>query len=179
VKSSARIVNFTNEMLNDSRYFLEQAKELDPSHENDWLRWRYLRASIIFSLGSFEAFVNVFIITCLKNLELVEDANDYPNQRISWETKIDKLIPYLTGQKINKGTVTWADFKLARTIRSRLMHYCNNSIDIYQDDNPLGVNIKNAEKTINAVRGMMGIINGLIGEPCPSWVNEARSRTIR
>ncbi len=58
---NATIVYFPAEMFNDAMYFLEEAKKLSTSSDNDFLRWRYLRASIIYSFISLEAFANTQI----------------------------------------------------------------------------------------------------------------------
>ena len=68
MKASARVVYFSYEMFNDALYFLEQAKELDPAPHNDWIRWRYLRATILYSFICLESVINGLIIGKAKDL---------------------------------------------------------------------------------------------------------------
>jgi hypothetical protein len=56
-----RIVNFSYEMFNDALYFYEQAQQVDPSPQDDLIRWRFLRATILFSFASLESVINGYI----------------------------------------------------------------------------------------------------------------------
>lgn len=87
----ALLVNFPEEMFNDALFFLEEAKKLDKQETNDWLRWRYLRGSIMYSLITLEAYVNIFIVDYTRNiLKLPNFANYFANERINLETKFKK-----------------------------------------------------------------------------------------
>ena len=176
---SARVVNFSAEMFNDSLYFLEEAKKLGSQSENDWLRWRYLRASIIFSLTSFEAYVNTFIAGQIANtLKLQGVAKGFANDRSSLSAKLENIIPILTGKELDKTQPEWTDFQIIRKIRNRIMHYTGGT-QVYNDADFYGVNITNAEKGISMTRGLIRQLTRLVGKPSPAWVNQAQSRTIR
>jgi hypothetical protein len=73
-----RLVNYPAEMFNDALYFLEEAKKLGSSSKNDWLRWRYLRATILYSFGCLKAYVNSLITDYIQHiLKLPEGAKKF------------------------------------------------------------------------------------------------------
>ena len=176
-----RLVSFPAEMFNDALFFLEEAKKLDPTPGNDWLRWRYLRASILYSFACLEAYVNSLIADHLHNvLGLPEVAKNFRNARtINLEAKIDTVYPILVRKKpIDKKRREWKDFETIRTIRNRLAHY-KGGTKIYRDQDPYGVNIPNAEKGIEMVRLMVKYLKQLAGERYPPWVDQTHSKIIR
>ena len=176
---SVKLVNFPAEMFNDSLYFLEEAKKLEPIPENDWLRWRYLRASILYSFACLEAYVNTLIADHLRNvLGLPEVAKNFRKRRISLEAKIDTVYAILVRKSIDKERREWNDFKDIQTIRNRLAHYSGGTA-IYRDQDPYGVNISNAEKGIEMVRLMVKYLKQLAGERPPPWVDQTHSKVIR
>ena len=104
-------------------------------------------------LNSIEAYVNTLIIDLLRGWGLKEVAEEYPNTRLSWEKKIDIIIPWLTGKKVDKKQKFWVDFVDARKIRTILVHYCGSAYsDVYDDNGKLGVNLLNAEKAHGMVK---------------------------
>jgi hypothetical protein len=171
-------VNFPCEMFNDAMYFLEEAKRLNANPQNDWLRWRYLRASLIFSITSLESYVNTFIsdITT-KTLSLPNVADKLSKKRLDLETKFDCIIPLITKKHIDKNKKEWSDYKIIKKIRKRLVHYTGGT-KIY-DNSDCGINIPNAEKGITMVRGIIKQLNSLIGQKYPPWVDRKHSWIIR
>ena len=180
VSSNATLVNFPQEMFNDAMHFLEEAKKLSTSSDNDFLRWRYLRASIIYSLTSLEAFVNTLIAGLIaEKLKLPNVANDFANkERMGMVAKLERIFPLITGKEIDKTKPEWIDLQTVRNIRNRLVHYTGGT-EIYNDNDPYGVNISNAEKGIRMVRGMVRQLCALLGENPPIWVERIESRIIR
>ena len=71
------IVHLPSEMFNDALYFKEVAESLptDPSH--DFGRWRFLRASIIFSFIAIESYINEFIKKSLEEKKLSPSTNQF------------------------------------------------------------------------------------------------------
>lgn len=176
---SAILVFLPAELFNDALYFLEEAKKLSKQPENDFLRWRYLRASIIYSLTAFETEVNIFITGHIRErLKLPNVAEEFAVKRSSIETKVEQLVPILIGKEFNKSTKEWADWKAVKKIRNRIVHYTGGT-EIYNDNDPLGVNISNAEKAIEAVSGMITQLIQLVGSQVPPWVKQRESRIIR
>jgi hypothetical protein len=166
-------------MFNDAMYFLEQAKKLSDAPENNWLRWRYLRGSILYSFTSIESYVNSFIIgNIINSLNLPEVAKDFENWRLNIEIKFNIIIPILIGKRIDKSSQEWRDFQTLKNIRNRITHYSGGT-QIYNDNDPYGVNLKNAEMGINMVRGMVKQLKTLVGEESPPWVDQKQSITIR
>ena len=144
ISSGARIVNFPAEMFNDAFFFLEEAKKLDKQATNDWLCWRYLRASIIYSLTSLEAYTNRFIASIISDkLKLPNIANDFDDERMYSATKFEIILPLLTGKEIDKTRQEWANFKAMNKTRNRIVHYLGGT-EIYNDADIEGVNIVNA-----------------------------------
>lgn len=176
---SARLVHFPAEMFNDAMYFLEEAKKLSASSSNDWLRWRYLRASVIYSFASLEAYVNSFIEGFIaEKLKLPKVANDFVNkERLGIPTKLELIIPLIIGKEFDKTKPEWADLQAIKKIRKRLVHYAGDT-EIYNDSDLLGVNIPNAEKGITMVRDMVKQLCALLGVKYPPWVDQTKSRTI-
>jgi hypothetical protein len=176
---STRLVSFPAEMFNDALFFLEEAKKLDLIPENDWLRWRYLRASILYSFACLEAYVNSFIADYLNGvLKLTEVAKNFKDARISIERKIDTVFAILIRKPIDKSRKEWEYFKTINTIRNRLAHYSGGTA-IYNDRDKYGVNIANAEKGILMARIMVKYLKQLAGEKYPPWVDQVDSKVIR
>ncbi len=179
VSFGARFVNLPCEMFNDAKYFLEQAKNLGKEPENDWLRWRYLRASIIFSLISLEAYTNTFISDYLRNVEKrPKEADAFDRKKLFLTQKFEQTVPQVIGAHIDKTKSEWSDLETVKEIRNRLVHYKRGK-EVYKDSDFYGVNIINAEKGISMVRGMIKQLNTLIGQQYPPWLDRPQSWTIR
>lgn len=88
------------------------------------------------------------------------------------------MVPLLTGKEIDKTKPEWADFITIRTIRNRIVHYTGGT-QIYNNNDIYGVNIVNAEKGIEMVRGMIKQLSSLVGTKYPPWVDSIESRIIR
>lgn len=175
---SARLVDFPAEVFNDALFFLEEAKRLDPIPENDWLRWRYLRASILYSSACLEAYVNSLIADCLHNALGRKVAKNFRKERIGLEFKIYIVYAILIRKPIDKSRQEWKDFKIIKTIRNRLAHYRGGTA-IYNEKGKYSINISNAERGITMVRDMVKYLKELAGEPYPPWVNQKHSKIIR
>jgi hypothetical protein len=166
-------------MFNDAMYFLEEARKLGTSSGNMWLRWRYLRASIIYSFTSLESYVNSLIAGLIaEKLKLPNVASSFANERLNMPTKLELLIPLIIGKEIDKTQPEWADLQTIKKIRRRIVHYAGGS-QIFNDDDLYGVNIPNAEKGITMVRGIVKQLSALLGENYPPWVDRKQSRIIR
>lgn len=165
-------------MFNDALFFLEEAKKLDKQTRNDFLRWRYLRASIIYSLTSLEAYANTFIIDHIpNNLRLPRVADDFADEQMSLAIKFERIVPLIIGKEIDKTKPEWENFQTIRKIRNKIVHY-TGGIQIYNEDDIYGVNVNNAEKGIKMVRGMIKQLNSLVGTKYPPWVDREKSRII-
>ena len=177
---SARLVNFPAEMFNDTIFFLEEAKKYDVSEENDWLRWRYLRASIIYSYASLESYVNLLIADTLRGVYgLRQAAEEFQKDRsIRLYAKIDKIYPNIVGKAISPDWSSYSNFGLINEIRNRLSHFKGGAA-IYNDSDPYGINVTNAEKGVQMVRIVVKILKGLTNEAYPPWVDQQKSKIIR
>lgn len=176
--ATARIVNFPAEMFNDALYFLEEAKKIGPVSGNDWLRWRYLRASILFSFSCIEAYVNLLIISRAEKLGLMDVATNIKNGNIRLESKIDTIYSSLLGKPIDKSETHWKYFKDIKKIRNEISHYTGGT-KIYNDDEEYGINISNAEKGVEMVRLMIRYLTEISDISCPGWINPTESRIIK
>lgn len=175
---SVRLVDFKHEMFNDAMYFLEQAKALSKKPADDWIRWRYLRASILFSAASAEAFLNTLIQEELdRRAELESVAKKFRDVR-NFNTKIDFIFPLVFGKAVDRNCKEWKDYELLRRIRNSLAHYSGGT-KIYRDSEAEGINIENAEKSIEAVRNLIKYIYELLELKCPEKWDWKISRTIR
>ena len=177
---SARLVNFPAEMFNDTIFFLEEAKKYDAGEENDWLRWRYLRASIIYSYASLESFVNLLIADTLRGVfGLRQAAEEFQKDRsIGLYAKIGKIYPNIVGKTIDPNWSSYSNFDLINEIRNRLSHYKGGAA-IYNDSDPYGVKVTNAEKGVQMVSTVVRILKGLTNEAYPPWVDQQKSKIIR
>jgi hypothetical protein len=166
-------------MFNDTLFFLEQAKSFDSSHENDWLRWRYLRASIIYSYSSLESYVNLLIADTLRNVYgLNQAAEDFQNDRSArLYNKIDKIYPSIIGKVVEPNWSITSDFGAVNEIRNRLSHF-KGGTSIYNDSDKYGINIANAEKSVNMVRAVIKMLHRLSNERFPLWVDQIASMII-
>jgi len=176
--ATARLVNFPAEMFNDALFFLEKAKNIEPISENDWLRWRYLRASILYSFSCIEAYVNLLIISRAKKLGLKDVATNIKEENIRLESKIDTIYSSLLGKPIDKSKLYWKYFKAIKKIRNEISHYTGGT-KIYNDDEEYGINISNAEKGVEMVRLMIRYLTEISDIECPEWINLTESRIIK
>lgn len=174
-KPSDRPADLPREMYNDAMFFKEEAQKLDPKPENDMLRWRYLRASIILSLTSVEAYVNTLISNYLSSTNKLPDmAQEFSKRHMSLNTKLQYIIPLTTGKRIDKTAKEWVDYQTVRRIRTRLVTYSKGE-EIYKEKTLYGINLTNAEKGIDMVRGMVKQLCTLTQQKCPSWIDQTES----
>jgi hypothetical protein len=178
--SFPRLVSFPAEMFNDALFFLEEAKKLDSSSENDWLRWRYLRATIFYSYACLEAYVNCLISDTLRNIYGLNDASKefQMNRSIRLFNKINIVYPNIIGKSLDKSWATTTHFEVINEIRNRLAHYKGGTA-IYNDKDEFGVNLTNAENGIKMVREIVKMLKKLSGEQYPPWIDEVQSKVIR
>ncbi len=156
-------------------FFKEEAEKLDPTPENDALRWRYIRASIILSLTSVEAYANSLLSDYInKTSDLPDMAQDFSKRHMSLNTKLQYILPLTTGKRIDKTTKEWVDYQTLRRIRSRLVNYSKGE-EIYKEKTLYGINMTNAEKGIEMVRGMVKQLCVLTKQKCPQWVDQTQS----
>ena len=177
VFASARIVNFPHEMFNDAQFYLEKAKKFDKDPKNDWQRWRYLRASIFFSLASLEAFVNQIVEYQLKKQGFDDEAKKFKKSQMNLARKIRNKYANLIRKPIDTGNPTWKDFIHIKEIRNRIAHY-KGGVEIYNEGEPYSVDISNAEKGIEMVRSMIIYLQELAGEKPPTWIYQKHSKII-
>ncbi len=174
-KPTVRPADLPREMYNDAMFFKEEAQKLDPTPENDMLRWRYLRASIILSLTSVEAYVNTLISTYISSTNKLPDmAQEFSKRHMSLNTKLQYILPLATGKRIDKSAKEWADYQTIRRIRSRLVNYSKGE-EIYKEKTLYGINMTNAEKGIEMARGLVKQLCALTKQNCPSWVDQTES----
>lgn len=172
-----RVVYFSREMFNDALYFLEQAQLLDPRPKNDWLRWRYQRATIIYSIACVESVINGLILRRAKeqgNKKLVKAIR---KGGIHLPIKILSTYPKLISKKMDKKRNEWKYFDHIRRIRNKITHYSGGT-EIYNDENLNGVTIDNAKKAIEMVRIMVKHLYNLGGNDNPDWVDQKESEII-
>jgi len=171
-RTRIRIVNIPAEMFIDAIYFLDEAKKLEEIPENYLLRGRYLRATIILSFFSLEAYMNSFILGHSRKFPVKGlPEKIIRSRKLSFENKFDMIVPFITGKLApkRKGKI-WKDFEDIKSIRNRLAHY-KGGIGIYDPKNPIGVNIRNAEKGIEMVKQMVKYLNDLAGSKAPPWID--------
>lgn len=164
-------------MFNDALYFLEQAKHFDLSPKNDWCRWRYLRATILYSLACIESVVNGLIIGKAKNQGNQKLVRRIKYGRTSIYYKVKNIYPKLMGKSMNTESEEWKNFDHIRKIRNKITHYSGGT-EIYNEDNIYGVNIYNAEKAIKMVRIFVKYLYELGNLTPPNWIHQQKSETI-
>ena len=175
----AILVSLPIEMYNDAMSFLETARCLEDKPENLWFRWRYLRASILFSFCSFEAFLNSFVKDIIKNdvagvLGNPTIANEIDELKLSWVENLG-AVSKITGKKTSAKLLQEAE--RAARIRNRLVHYSGNSRPLYENDED-GINEKNAERAIQLIRDTVINLKDSIGEDYPYWIKRKQSWII-
>lgn len=172
VRLRARIVNIPAEMFIDAIHFLDEAKKLEKIPESYLLRGRYLRASIVLSFFSLEAYMNSFILGHSRKFPVKGlPERIVRSRKLYFEDKFDLIVPFITGELTpkKKGKI-WKDFNRIRDIRDGLAHY-KGDVGIYDPKNPRGVNIRNAEKGIEMVRQMVKYLNKLAGSKAQPWID--------
>jgi len=172
----AKVVNIPAEMFIDAFHFLAEAKKLEELPENDLLRGRCCRASIVLAFFSLEAYMNAFIQGHRSKFG-VEGLSDriVRSKKLSFEDKFDLIVPFILGKLTpERKARIWKDFEHVRSIRNGLAHYKGGPA-IYEPDNPKGVNIMNAELALEMVRQMIRHLNTLAGSTCPPWINQPES----
>ena len=165
------IVHLPSEMFNDALYFKEVAESLptDPSH--DFGRWRFLRASIIFSFIAIESYINEFIKKSLEEKKLSPSTNQFlEKKRRSILEKLTLGVELITGKEVDPTSSEYNNFKRLESTRNKLIHF-KGEIEIYTRD----ITIKRAEEAIETVRGLIKKIHELDGTSPPQFIDRSHS----
>jgi len=173
-----RVVYFSAEMFNDAMFFIEKAKSFEPEPQNDWLRWRYLRATILYTFACLESVINGLIIGKAKEKGQEALVKKIKEESISLIDKVSDIYPGLIGISFNKNRKEWNYFMDVRKIRNLISHYTGGT-EIYNDDAIYGVNISNAEKSIEMVRIMVTYLYEVSNMEIPQWVYQEKSKIIK
>lgn len=153
--------NFVKELILDSRYFLEKAKDTNDNK----IKNRYIKAVITTIWAALEGWINCvssdFVLLSEEKLHLHERAFLKEKQialnkkgkfeitnRDKYNSTEDKLLflLYTFGNyEIDKNTKFWSDFKKIKKLRDGLIHPKEGKVDMKS------ITIKNAETAINSV----------------------------
>ena len=174
-------LNLFLEMFRDAIYFKEVAESLPEDSSHEFERWRYLRASIIYSFSVIESYINEFIEKSLENKKRslsTEDEEFFKNsleflkrhfEKRKIEEKLKLGVKLVTGKEIDTSSLEYKDFIELRHIRNMLMHP-KNEVETYKLHEKY-VTIKSANKAIETVRGIIKKIHELNGTPPPPFVD--------
>ena len=169
------VVHLPTEMFYDACYFKELAKKLlkDPRYD-DFERWRYLRASIIFSFIAIESYINEFIKNALETKDLSSSAKEFLGKdRASILEKLTLGVELITGKEVDTSSSEYMNFKRLRDTRNKLIHFKGEREIYIQDITP-----KRAEKAIETVRKLIKKIHELDETSCPKFVDNEKSVRI-
>jgi hypothetical protein len=137
MSESLDIINFISDLLEDSKFFLIEAKK-QPS--TNLIRKRYLRASILFAWAGFEGWINKSCFDFSENLQnlslherafLIEKRVETRKGEFhisnsdkyeSTEEKIEFLLTTIAKKSLDKSTKYWQDFKEIKHYRDSLIH---------------------------------------------------------
>lgn len=159
---------FVKDLINDSKYFLDQAKE---SNEEK-MKLRYIRAVITTIWSALEGWINCvssdFVLLPEKKLQLHEKAflsekkfeltkkGEFKiTKRDQYNTIEDKILFLLKrfgNYEINKNSKLWNNFKITKKLRNGLVHPKLGKIETKN------LTIKNAEIAINSVIDMLKLL---------------------
>lgn len=173
-------LNLFLEMFRDAIYFKEVAESLPEDSSHEFERWRYLRASIIYSFSVIESYINEFIEKSLENKkrslsnedEFLKNSLEFLKryfEKRKIEEKLKSGVELITGKEFDTSSSEYKDFIELRHIRNMLMHP-KNEVETYKLHEKY-VTIKSANKAIETVRGIIKKIHELNGTPPPPFVD--------
>lgn len=178
-------LNLFSEMIKDAIYFKEKAESLPEDSSHEFERWRYLRASIIYSFSVIESYINEFIEKSLENKKRslsTEDEEFFKNsleflkrhfEKRKIEEKLKLGVKLVTGKEIDTSSLEYKDFIELRHIRNMLMHP-KTEVETYKLHKTY-VTIKSANNAINTAKGIIKKIHELDGAPPPPFVELTHS----
>ena len=188
--ASVTITNMSSEMFNDALFYME----LGDDENNNFIKRRFYRASIIFFCISVEAWINKLLANALmkktnmsKNDEklykvLTEELEIMPSGiNLSIHAKFNIHLCNLYNFKINK------DSSLDRVIekyikitnyRNKIIHYSDGSYKKAYDILELEKCIKNSPDIIEVLFDELNNISSIAELGYPSWFKEKKSRQI-
>jgi hypothetical protein len=158
------------ELLKDAHSFKNLAEELPEEKNNDFERWRYLRASIIHSFIALESYIDKFIKEALRRDDvskaaknfLKEDKLDY----MAIFTKLTVAIELITHKGVDTSISEYQNFIRLKKIRDKLVHY-KGDVAVYTED----LTIKNAEQAIVTVKNIIKKIHELDETDYPPFID--------
>lgn len=160
-------VNIPREMLNDSKFFLEIARQSPDDRE---MSRRYLRASLLYVCIAVEGYINNFILNFIEENKdgLEKDIEDYLTSVISIHTKLTVGLKIITGDSLKNKKEPYKTFKEMNTIRNKIVHYSDEDGEkVYHK-----LTIETVEKAINNAKEMIKEIHLLEGSQYPQWADE-------
>ena len=165
------IVYLPSEMFNDALYFKEVAESLPTDTSHNFERWRYLRASIIFSFIAIESYINEFIKKSLEKKKLSPSAKQFlENERRSIWEKLTLGVELITRKEVDPSGSEYHNFKRLESTRNKLIHF-KGEIEIYTRD----ITIKRAEEAIETVRKLIKKIHELDDSSYPQFIDRTHS----
>lgn len=167
------VVHVPSEMFNDALYFKEVAKSFPKDTSHDFERWRYVRASIIFSSITMESYINEFIKKSLERKKLTLSAKEFleKERRSIWE-KLTLGVELITRKEVDTSISEYQNFIRLKKTRDKLIHF-KGDIKIYTQD----ITLPRAEEAIETVRGVIKKIHELDGTPYPQFVDRKQSES--
>ena len=168
------VVHLPSEMLYDALYFKEVAESLPKDSSHDFERWRYLRASIIFSFIAIESYINEFIKKSLeRGKKLTPSAKEFlENERRSIWEKLTLGVELITGKEVDTSSFEYKNFKRLGSTRNKLIHF-RGQRGIYTRD----ITTERAEEAIETVRKIIKKIHEVDGTPYPQFVDTKQSKS--
>lgn len=164
---SAVKVNMPMEMLRDAIFF-KKIVEDDP--QNLEKKWRYLRASLLYTCIAVEGYLNNFMLNFVQKHkgDIEKEIEDYLTSEISIHTKLTVGLKIITGDSMNKNREPYKTFKEINTIRNKIVHYSwDDEKKIYEE-----INLDKIKKAIDNAREMIKEIHRLDNSKYPGWVDE-------
>ena len=160
------LVDLKQELFNDALWYLEQAKGLPKDSSHDRMRWRYLRASLLFLFSCLDATVNGLLKTKMSG----DSWNSF--SRLGIERKLGPLLELTFGKPIDRKTDVWRNFKESKKLRVTLEHY-EGGAEIYSEKT--GITIDNVGKGIENVMAILKEVYRISGIRPHPFVSQTNS----
>lgn len=182
---TVRVFSFWQEMFNDALYFKEMAENLSED-SSEFERWRYLRASIIFSFAALESYINAFIdrslieneklIESIEEKQFLKNVIEFLKKQLQNRPIAEKLktgVELITNEEFDTKSSEYSDFIDLKKLRNRLIHAKDEkeNLSIHRKYITLLV----AEKSLETVRGIIKMIHKLEGTSYPEFVDRVKS----
>jgi len=186
ISGMARIVSMHQEMLNDAKWYLEQAEQEAKKDPSSFSLWREVRATVMFSVASIESFINALAHDFVQqNNTLDQTIKDYltesrtrykkgtpetePNVFIPLEEKLIGWTKVLTGNEFPHADTLWENFKKVLDFRNDLLHFkVGKSSQVYANGD-----VDLARLAVKSAKAIIERFYQCRGETTPGWVHTA------